>query len=149
MQKSRHGRLASGQSPSASGLQERGDKRDQSWKSLSSASPKAPSAEEEGGRVTDAWPEVGETPAGGTGGCLSWRLLAGAGEANPALGAASLSEGAEGLQAEQRGGRCGGTAGSQACLSALLKHRQRLVQGFKLEPVLRYFKGTVILRPGS
>lgn len=80
LQKSRHGRLASGQSPSASGLRERGGKRDQSWRSLSSAFPKA---EEEGGSITDAWQEVGETPAGGIGGCLSWRLLARPGQGRP------------------------------------------------------------------
>lgn len=60
----------------------------------------------------------GRDPSGGTvGGCLSWKLLARAGETNPALGAALLSEGAEGLQAEQEGGHCRGTEGSWVCLS--------------------------------
>lgn len=51
-----------GQSPSTSGLQERGDRRSRSWRFLSLASTKA---EEEEGSVGDAWQEVGETPAGG------------------------------------------------------------------------------------
>ena len=69
------------------------------------------------------------------GGCLSWRLLARAGETSPALGAALLSEGAEGPQAEQEGGRCGGATGFRMCLSQVFKHRRRLVRGFKLEGV--------------
>lgn len=51
------------------------------------------------------------------GGCLSWKLLARAGVTNPALGAALLSEGAEGLRAEQEDGCCRGTEGSRVCLS--------------------------------
>lgn len=58
------------------------------------------------------------------------RLLAGAGGTNPALGTALQSEG------------CKGTVRSQGCLSRGFEPRQRLVQGFKLEPGLRYFKGT-------